>query len=77
MTTWNVATWVVTRDERGEKEQDQHEPADRKRKRSMAYAVIEPMMTVPVTETDQMIAVLTNAAAISPVGERGRVVATG
>lgn len=35
-------------------------------KRSMAYAVIEPMITVPVTENSRMTAVLKKADSILP-----------
>ncbi len=65
--SWNVATWVVTAGTSAAS----RNPAitrrrKRNRKRSIAYAVIEPMMTVPVIEMARMMAVLVNARSMCP-----------
>ena len=68
LTTWNVATCVVTP---GTRVASRKSPTtaflNRNSNRSMAYAVIAPMITVPVIENSRMIVVLTNPRAMRPL----------
>ena len=66
-TIWKVATWVVTPGTSvATRNRATTSFRKRKVKRSIAYAAIEPMMTVPVMAKSRMNAVFPNAASIWP-----------
>lgn len=65
--TWKVATCVVTPGTRvAIRKRAMTSFLKRKSKRSMAYAVIEPISTVPVIENNRMKAVLPKAISMWP-----------